>query len=209
MVKDESADFGSDRCLAMLGRYAQTSAGALRFVEGRRALRARTQLTPHGPAPSVGAHDAPSTLVFFADFTDPECARASLIATTIQNLYAGRVRLVFRQLPSPRSPDAHLLAEASLAAHAQGKFWAYYEVLFGNPQAHDVSSLLRYAKAAGLDLAKFSKALDQHTFAADVDADIELGHKLGIAGVPALFLDGKSVRVPYAVDELARLLDAR
>ena len=207
MAAEESARFTPERCASMLARYPQTAAAALRYAEGKKALAARDQLTPHGPAPSLGSPEARLTLVVFSDLSDPECGRAAPLATTIRNLYRDRVRLVFRQYPPPRRDDSHLVAEASLAAHAQGKFWAFHDVVFGNPQAHDRAALERYAKAVGVDLARFRKALDQHTFAPDVDADLELGRKLDVAAVPALFANGKSVPMPYGVDELARIID--
>ncbi|MBN2574199.1 MAG: thioredoxin domain-containing protein [Deltaproteobacteria bacterium] len=209
MAKEKSALFSGEGCSRMLARYEDTAASARDYVEAKRALQEREQRTSHGLAPTVGSVDAPVTLVLFSDFTDPECGRASGMATSLGNLFASRARLVFRQFPSPRRPGAHLAAEASLAAHAQGKFWAFHDVVFGNPQAHDRPALERYARAAGLDLRRFGKALDQHTYAADVQADVELGRKLGIGVVPALFANGKSVRVPYGVDELARVIEER
>jgi protein-disulfide isomerase len=207
MAGEQTRSFSPERCAAMLARYEQTAAAALRFAEGKRTLTAREQSTPHGPAPSLGKADAPLTIVIFADFDDDECSRGSPLATAIKNLYADRVRLVFRQFPLATHANAHLVAQASLAAHAQGKFWAYHDVLFGNPQNHNRAALERYARAAGLDLAQFRKALDHRTFAADVDADIELGRKVSVASVPSVFLNGKAVRVPYGVDELARVID--
>ena len=207
MAGEQTRSFSPERCAAMLARYEQTAAAALRFAEGKRTLTAREQVSPHGPAPSLGPADARMTIVVFSDFADPECGRASPVATTIKNLYPDRVRLVFRQFPLAPHPDAHLAAEASLAAHAQGKFWSYHDVLFGNPQAHDRPALERYARQAGLDLPRFRKALDQRTFAADVDADIELGRKLSVGAVPAMFANGKQVAFPYGADELARVIE--
>jgi protein-disulfide isomerase len=206
MAEEKTARFSAEGCLRMLSRYEDTAATALGYVEAKRVLRGREQVTPHGLAPTVGFDAAPLTLVLFSDFTDPECGRASGMATSLQNLFASQARLVFRQFPSTRRPGARLAAEASLAAHAQGKFWAFHDVAFGNPQAHDRAALERYAEAAGLDLPRFRKALDQHSYAADVDADLELGRKLGIGGVPALFANGKSVPVPYGASELEALL---
>ena len=208
MAREKTEIFSAEACLKMLSNYENTAATALGYIEAKRVLTARDQLTPHGPAPGLGSSDARLTLVVFSDFSDPEAGRASPLATTIKNLYPDRVRLVFRQFPSPRRGDAHLAAQASLSAHAQGKFWAFHDILFGNPQAHDRAALERYAKEIGLDLARFRKALDQRTFATDVDADMELGRKLNVGRVPALFVNGKSVRMPYGVDELARVIAA-
>ena len=146
-------------------------------------------------------------MVMFGDFDSPDCSRGSGIASAIKNLYADKVRLVFRQFPLSGNRDSHLAAEASLAAHAQGKFWPYYEVLFGNEHAHDRAALERYAQEAGLDRSAFRKALDGHTYGADVDADRELGMKLNVSVVPALFVHGKPVRFPYGVAELSEVIE--
>jgi protein-disulfide isomerase len=206
LAASETGGFSPERCAAMLARYQETATSALRFVEGKKALTARQQLTPHGPTPSLGPDDAPMTIILFSDFSDDNCGRASPVVTAIKNLYADRVRFVFRQFPSRLRADAYLTAQASLAAHAQGRFWAYHDILFGNPQARDRAALERYAREIGLDLVRFRRALDRHIFAADVDADVELGRKLNLDSVPAMFVNGRSVRVPYGVDELARVI---
>jgi protein-disulfide isomerase len=205
MATTETAAYRPERCAAMLARYEHTATSAQRFAEAKGVLLAREQLTPHGPAPTVGPVDAAVTFVLFADFDDPDCGRVSLLATTLKNLYPDRARLVFRQFPLTGHPDAHLAAEASLAAHAQGKFWAFHDILFGNPQDHGRAALERYAKAAGLALAPFKQALDEHRFSADVDADLALGHQLSVTNLPAFYMNGKSVQVPYGPTELEAL----
>jgi protein-disulfide isomerase len=210
MAEEQTKSFSPGRCLTMLSRYDETAKSAVRFVEGRKALVSPEQDTSHGPAPSIGAPGAPITMVFFGDFDSPECARGSPIATAIRNLHQDKVRLVFRQFPLSGNPNSHLAAEASLAAHAQGKFWRLYEVMFGNQQAHDRGALERYAEAAELDLAAFDEALDRHEFAADVDADRDLGKNVNVSELPALFVNGKRVSFPFGEAELAEVIaDAR
>ncbi len=207
LVTEQVTGFSPTRCGAMLERYPEMAESATGLVEGRRVLTAREQNYPSGPVPSVGAPNAPITMVFFGDFGSPACARGALMAQAIQNLYSERVRLVFRQFPLTGNPQARLAAEASLAAQAQGKFWRYYELLFGNQHDQDREALIRYAKEAGLELRSFEKALDQHTYAADVEQDRELGRKLGIIDLPALFMNGRRVEFPYGESELRRLID--
>jgi protein-disulfide isomerase len=207
MAEDQIAKFAPDRCLAMLSRYDEMAKSAERLVQGRKAVTSREQNTLHGPAPSIGMPGGPITMVMFADFDSPDCSRGSGIATAIKNLYSDRVHFVFRQFPLLGNKDSHLAAEASLAAHAQGKFWPYYDVLFGNEHIHDRVALDRYAKEARLDLPALKKALDTHEFAADVDADRELGKKLNISVLPALFVNGKQVRFPYGAAELSDVIE--
>lgn len=208
MAEEQIKSFAADRCLAMLARYDEMAKSAMRLVNGRKALVSPEQLTSHGPAPSIGRPGAPITMVFFADFDSPECSRGSGIANAIRNLHQDRVWLVFRQFPVTGNKESHLAAEASLAAHAQGKFWPFYDVMFGNEQAHDRAALERYARAAGLDLAAFHKALDRHEFAVDVDADSALGKDVNVSMVPALFVNGKHVEFPYGATELADVVEA-
>jgi protein-disulfide isomerase len=207
LADEQSKRFAPDRCLAMLAHYDDMAEAATRLAAGRKAVTSREQNTAHGPAPSLGNRDAPVTMVMFGDFDSPECARGSGIATFVRNTYAERVRFVFRQFPLSGNETARLAAEASLAAHAQGKFWRYYELLFGNQHAHGRPALERYAKEAGLDAAAFSRALDSHAFASDVDADRELGKKLDVRVLPALFVNGKQVRFPYGIAELKELIE--
>lgn len=191
----------------MLAHYDAIAVAATRLVEGRKAVTSREQTTQHGPAPSIGNRDAAITMVMFGDFDSPECARGSGLATFVRNTYGDRVRFVFRQFPLSGNQHAHLAAQASLAAHAQGKFWRYYELLFGNQHDHGRPALERYAKEAELDVAVFIRDLDNHTFARDVHADRELGKKLDVSVLPALFVHGKQVRFPYGVAELKDLID--
>ena len=206
MAEEQIKKFTPDRCLVMLSRYDEMAKSAVRFVEGRKTLISPEQNTSHGPAPSLGTPGAPISMVMFADFESPECSRGSGIATAIRNLYSDKARLVFRQFPLSGNRDSHVAAEASLAAQAQGKFWPFYDVMFGNEQTHDRAALERYAKVAGLDLPSFKKALDAHVYAADVDADHELGKKVNVSGVPALFVNGKHVQFPFGAAELETLV---
>ena len=204
----ETKSYDAARCSILLGRFDAVALELERLAAGAELLTAREQRLVHGEAPSVGAPDAPVTLVEFSDFECSECGRVSPLVSTIKSLYGDRIRLVFRQFPLPSHPHARLAAEASLAAHAQGKFWEYHDILFGNP--HDLSrqALERYAAEIGLDMTAFRRALDDHLFAPDVDNDIALGHKVFALPVPALYANGKRVSAPYGVTELGALIAA-
>jgi hypothetical protein len=207
LARRETRRFSMARCRSMLGSYAQVAFELRELDVGTRELTAREQHTLHGEAPQLGPPDAELTLVVFSDFQSGDCARAAPMASAVANLYPARVRVVFRQYPSPKHPDAHLAAEASLAAHAQGKFWPYHDVLFANPQDLQRAALERYAAAVGLDLTAFRHDLDTRRFAADVDADVELGHQVQALERPSVYANGQAVTVPYGVAELSKLID--
>lgn len=204
----ETKGYDNARCAVLLTRFDAVATELEHLAEGAELLTAHEQRLVHGEAPSLGAPDARVTLVEFADFECSECARVSLMTGAIKSRYGDRVRFVFRQFPRPEHPHGRVAAEASLAAHAQGKFWEYHDVLFGNP--HDLSrpALERYATEIGLDMTAFRHALDEHLFAPDVDADIELGRKVFAAPLPALYANGRRVSVAYGETELAALVAA-
>jgi protein-disulfide isomerase len=207
LEKTQIRGFTAERCTAMLGRYAEVAAEARRIEEGHRAFLDAHRPSVLADVPSFGPADARVTMVEFSDFECDDCARGSPVATHVKNQYGGTVRFVFRQFPLSIHPQARLAAEASLAAEAQGKFWEYHDILFSNQ--HDLSraALERYAKVAGLRLEQFRQALDQHKFSAEVDRDLELGHRVFVAGVPAMFVNGKRVRFPYDVGALTSVID--
>jgi protein-disulfide isomerase len=66
--------------------------------------------------------------------------------------------------PLPFHNNAHIAAEAALAAHEQGKFWEMHDKLFANQQGLDKDSLVKYASELGLDVGKFKAALETGKF---------------------------------------------
>src|SRR4029078_9380855 len=121
-------------------------------------------------APAFGPDASPVTIVEFSDFQCPFCSRAASVVTQLKGKYGDKVHFVFRQFPLSFHKQAHLAAEASLAAHAQGKFWEYHDKLFADQTKLDRPALEATAKSVGLDVNAFKKALDANTFAPAVDA---------------------------------------
>jgi protein-disulfide isomerase len=199
--------FRSEFCQSKLDKFEESVAELSKYQEARKLIAARSQGSRSVEAPALGPLEAPVVIVMFCDFDAPDCARLSPLHNFVRNLHADKVRLVYRQFPLVKNPNARLLAEASLAAHAQGKFWEYHDVLFSNSHDHSRPALERYAKAVGLKMPEFKKALDDHTYSAEVEADKELGKSLFVSELPAIFANGRSVPTPYGVDELRQLID--
>jgi len=210
LVKERTAEIPENHCAAMLDHYGEV----LDELEEQEA-RSRP-LPPEQAALSIanatttsGPENAPITVVLFSDFQCPYCAGAASATHEIQQAYGDKVRVVFRQFPLPFHRNAHLAAEASLAAHAQGKFWPMHDLLFANQGALDRESLSAYARELQLDVAAFDRALDGHTFSNAVDADLQLGVSLGVNGTPTMFLNRKRVPNASDVESLHALIDAQ
>ena len=142
-------------------------------------------------APSKGPKTAKVTIVAWSDFQCPFCSRVVPTLKQIEDTYAKDVRIVFRHQPLPFHNNAKIAAEASMAAHEQGKFWPMHDKLFANQQALDRGSLEKYAQELGLDMGKFKAALDSGKFRAQVEADSAQGNEVGANGTPTFFINGR------------------
>jgi protein-disulfide isomerase len=210
MVREKTPSLPADRCQEMLGHYDGVIA-ELREMEADGAPLSAdlAKRQAAGDAPGFGPADAKVTLVEYSDFQCPYCGRAAGAVDKLKEKYGSKVRFVFRQFPLEMHPNAALAAEASLAAHAQGKFWPFHDLLFQNQRELDRPSLEKFAAQAGLDVAKFKKALDEHTYAAAVEADLKLGKEAHVSGTPSMFIGAERTENATDFESLSREIDSR
>lgn len=141
--------------------------------------------------PIRGHKDAILTVVLFADFQSA-ASQAMLDALALLEARYGshNLRVSFRHLPMSMHPDAWRAAEASVAAHTQGKFWAFHNALFAHQEALSKAALLRFARQLKLDLPRFRKELDGRNHYNTVAADVKLARRLGLRAAPVAFVNG-------------------
>ncbi len=177
--------------------------------------------TPVGPATvqtadaySVGAADAPVTIVEFTDFQCPYCYRhfqQTFPQLMEEYINTGQVRYVFKDFPlTSIHPQAFLASEAARCAGEQGAYLEMHSQLFTAQQEwngrNDADALfVGYAGALSLDVEQFSNCLSSHKYEDAVQADINEGFSLGISGTPAFFLNGYSLfgAQPYNIFQQA------
>ena len=123
-----------------------------------------------------GAANAPVVIQEISDYQCPFCARVLPTIERLLEAYPGRVRLVWRDLPLPFHPNAHIAAQAAREVFRQGgndKFWAYNAKLFENQRDLTRETLERLAQElGGINMAQFRQALDTERHKAAVDADL-------------------------------------
>ncbi|MDA2916915.1 DsbA family protein [Nitrospinae bacterium AH_259_B05_G02_I21] len=101
----------------------------------------------------------------------------------------GKVKYVARDFPIERiHKDAFKAAEAANCAGEQGKYWEMHSRLFANRTALALKDLSGYAKALGLDMARFQQCLDSGKQAKEIRKDIADARKAGVRGTPTFFL---------------------
>lgn len=168
-------------------------------------------------SPSLGAADAPVTIV---EFLDPECESCAAFAPAVKKIlkdYEGRVRLVVRYMPL--HPNSLTAATFTEAAGEQGKYWQAQEMLFQRqpewgtkhgpnqgPPA-DINTLFRkYAMELGLDTDKMNAAFAANKYKAKTERDRKDGETLGVRQTPTLFVNGRKL-ARLGESELRALID--
>ncbi len=212
MVTEQTRLFQSERCVGMLEHVDEIVADLQKQAEAERIanqpLDAEAQAAISGTdAPSFGPANAKVTVVEFSDFECPYCSRAAEVTSQVKEKYGDKVRFVFRQFPLSFHKNAQGAAEASLAAHAQGKFWEFHDKMFENQRALDRSSLESYAADLGLNVTKFKEELDGKNHADRVKDDLEIGNKVAVQGTPTMFVNGKRVPNPTDFAAVASAID--
>jgi protein-disulfide isomerase len=158
-------------------------------------------------APVLGPNDAKITLVAWADFECPHSSRARATLKRLEQRYGARLRFVFRHQPLPVHQHAQLAAEASMAAHEQGRFWEYHDLLFASGRLSR-QDLEHHAKRLGLDRDRFIEALDSRKFQAVVKQDSAEGTRVGAAGTPTFFINGRKLAGAHPFERFTAEIDA-
>ncbi|HKP61121.1 MAG TPA: thioredoxin domain-containing protein [Polyangiales bacterium] len=207
-VKHDLPEVPVGQCRMLLSHYPE-------LIAQLRTREQRTQpLSPEawssllaGTPASLGPETAKVTIVEFSDFQCPYCAAAHDTVHQVRERYP-QVRIVFRHFPLAFHEHARIAAQAAMAAHAQGKFWAYHDRLFEHQNALDRKSLEGYAQELGLDVQAFKKGLDDNSFDAQVEADVALGKSVRVDGTPTMFVNGRRAENATEFDAVAPLIDA-
>jgi predicted DsbA family dithiol-disulfide isomerase len=187
--------------VSFLDRLKKTY-GAISFVEPLRVS------IPTEGRPSKGSADAPVTLVEFSDF---ECPFCRALAPTLQQIsahYKDKIRIVYFQFPlADMHKNALKAAEASLCAFEQGRFWQMHDAMFIDQSNLGIDAVKLKASALSMDMASFEACLDSGKTYPDVRKDVGEGVKVGVAGTPALFINGRVLvgNQPYA--EIQRIIE--
>jgi protein-disulfide isomerase len=216
-AKDPNCSYSRSLATAVVqqfqtGKTYEQAYAVLKELQKQGPVRARiledpVQLSVAGD-PSIGPATAKITIVEFSDFQCPYCAMSGPKAQAVAAQYPKDVRLVFKQFPLDFHSNAFVAAEASLAAHAQGKFWALHDKMFANFRQLTQPNILRWAEEAGLDMGKFKADLQAGKHKAMVEREVKEGMAAGVMGTPTFFINGKRYNGPFELETLKPILDA-
>ena len=147
--------------------------------------------------PELGPAEAPITMVEFADFECPYCARSfGNVETAVRSSFKDRVHFIFKHFPLNGHQWARGAAIAGECINRQNpvKFWEYARAMYSD-QADITEQNLRdhidsFVRENGLD----SKALDACMLGKSaervVDQDVADGQAVNVASTPTVFVNG-------------------
>ncbi len=158
--------------------------------------------------PTRGKATAPVTVVMFSDFQCSACSGTHPVLQEVLKTYGDKIRFVVRDFPLVTiHENAYNAALAANAAHAQGKFFEYTEILYANQSKLDEVSLIGYAAQIGLNVKQFETDLKSKKYAPEIEKDIADGKSLGITGTPTIYINGVKVR-QLTPESFRRAIDA-
>jgi len=161
-----------------------------------------------GQSPSRGNANAEVTIVVFTDTECPFCAQGEERIRILEKEYGSKIRVVYKNMPMPFHKNAQLAAKAMMAAHKQGKFFEYKDVLFAHQDAQERANLLTYAQDVGLDVNRFTRDLEDRTIDEAVQADIAEARRVTVVGTPTFFVNGRRLIGAQAIDVFRKQVDA-
>jgi protein-disulfide isomerase len=171
--------------------------------DGKGAAAAETRSLPEdlpGHDPGRGVATARVTVHEWSDFECPYCKRAEPTLEQILHEYGSKVRLVWHDLPLPMHPDARLAARAgreALAQKGERGFWSFHDALFAHQDELKRDALDGYARSLGLDMDRWTKALEGDAHEGDIKADQKAAEGMTIAGTPAFVIVPAGSRTGY------------
>lgn len=148
---------------------------------------------PVGDSYVYGPADAAITIVEFADFQCPFCARFHGPVMEAVKAFPKDVKYMIKNFPLSFHQQAPGAARAALAAGEQGRYFEMADLLLVNIRSLNDETFKKLATDLNLDVEKF---MNDYTGKADVydqqiKADLELGNKVDVRGTPTFYINGK------------------
>jgi protein-disulfide isomerase len=149
---------------------------------------------PLGTSPARGSSMALVTIVEFADYQCPYCARAEETVKALREEYGDKLRVVFKDEPLSFHEHAEPAAEAAAQVREEKgdpAFWQMHDALFAGQDDLGEETLVRIAAQLGSRPDRVRTAIEKHTHRRAIDEDMALSDDLQAEGTPHFFIDGR------------------
>lgn len=154
----------------------------------------------------IGRSDALITIVEYSDFQCPYCKKGAALVNQLMNIYKGKVKLVFKNLPLAMHKNAMIAARGAIAAEKQGRFKEYKKILFDNQKKINRNFILSTAKSLGMNITRFARDMDSSETEKMIKADMSEADKFGITGTPAFIINGVALKGAHPLERFREVI---
>jgi len=155
----------------------------------------------------LGSPDAPITLIEYASVTCPACAawhQQVLPEVKAKYIDTGKVRLVFREFPTPPVPMSYIGSLLGRCAAEKASTDAYFLVIATLMKTQRTwiqgedpkAELMKIAAQAGMDEAQFDACLKRQDLVDVISANVDAGSEtFKISRTPSFVINGEVANV--------------
>jgi len=165
---------------------------------------------PVGSSPARGPATALVTIVEFADYQCPFCARVEDTLRDLHVRYGDELRIVFKDAPLPFHPQADPAAQAALEVRAEkgeAAFWAMHDALFAHQRELATDTIVHLAESAGARAETVRAAIAKRAHAAEIQSDQDVADDFDADGTPYFFIDGRPLVGAQPASEFVAMID--
>jgi protein-disulfide isomerase len=164
---------------------------------------------------SMGADNAPVTIVEYASMTCPHCAHfatTTLPALKKDYIDTGKVRYIFREFPLDKLALAGSMIARCVAKDDKTKYFAMIDTLFRQQETwafvqKPVPPLKAIARQAGLTEKDFEACLANQQMEKTIfDVRQRAAEKLGVTSTPTIFVNGEKQTGDLSIETLVKLM---
>lgn len=159
------------------------------------------------PLDNVEGNASSSVIIIeYSDFECPACRSYYSVVKQLVVEFGSQAAFVYRHFPLTEiHTNAEFAARAAQAAGKQGKFWEMHNLLFEKQDewakvANIEPMFESYASLLGISVEQFKTDFNSKEIINLVKAERANAIKLGLAGTPSFFINGKQIQNPSSVD---------
>jgi len=153
-------------------------------------------------SPAVGRPESPVPIAAFLDYRCPYCKTLTGILSRLQ---AGAVRMIYKDWPI-LGDSSVLGARAALAAHRQGRYFAFHTRLMNSRLVPTDRFVGDIAVELGLNRGQWRSDMNSQATAAAIARTTALAAALGFIGTPALVVGRTVVQGEITRRQIERLI---
>ncbi len=156
--------------------------------------------------PAMGPRDAKVTIVEFADYQCPACARMVPSLLNVMKKFEGKVRWVYHDFPLDFHHEAMPAAIAAKCAGEQGRYFDAHNILFKNSSRLGEPVYTGLVGDLSLDGQAFADCRANPKTREQVERNISTGNRLNLPGTPTYYINGRQFG-PQDEESLQRVIE--